>query len=139
VVSKVAPVKADRLPASEKGLLCQGFLGSRNASLSLPAMKEASPSVEGFKSVVEESQLCSSSKKHSAKLGLRLSEPFPCVSEGGVSVYSFVSKSQIGYTRRVKEKMAWQLQKNKELFAEVVVETVEKGVENYLEVWYKKR
>jgi hypothetical protein len=33
------------------------------------------------------------------------------VSEGGVPVYSFVSKSQIGYTRRVKEKMAWQLQK----------------------------
>ena len=36
--------------------------------------------------------------------------------------------------RRVKEKIAKQLQKNKDLFAEVVVETTEKGAENYSEV-----
>jgi hypothetical protein len=36
--------------------------------------------------------------------------------------------------RRVKEKIAKQLQKNKDLFAEVVVEIAEKGAENYSEV-----
>ena len=134
VPSKVAPVKADRIPALEKGLLHRGFLGSRNSFPSLPAMKEASSSVKGAKIVVEESQVCSSSKKHVAELGLRLGEPFPRMSEGGAPIYSSISKSQIGYTRRVKEKIAQQLHKNKELFAEVVEETVEKGVENYLEV-----
>jgi hypothetical protein len=34
----------------------------------------------------------------------------------------------------VKEKIAKQLQKNKDLFAEVVVEIVEKGAKNYSEV-----
>ena len=92
------------------------------------------PSVKGSKSVVEELQVCSSKKKHAAELGLRLSEPFPRVPGGGAPIYSFVSKSQMGYTQRVKEKMARQLHKNKELFAEVVAETVEKGVENYSEV-----
>jgi hypothetical protein len=97
-------------------------------------MKEASSSVKGSKVVVEESLVCSSSKKHAAKLGLRLSEPFSCMSEGGAPIYSVVSKSQIGYARRVKDKIAKKLQKNKDLFAEVVVETAEKGAENYSEV-----
>jgi hypothetical protein len=91
-------------------------------------------SIKGSKCVIEELRVCSSSKKHAAELGLRLSEHFPRVSEGGAPIYSFVSKSQMGYTRRVKEKMARQLHKNKELFAEVVAETMEKGVENYSEV-----
>jgi hypothetical protein len=56
------------------------------------------------------------------------------MSEGGAPIYSSVSKSQIGYAWRVKEKIAKQLHKNKELFTEVVVETTEKGVENYSEV-----
>jgi hypothetical protein len=54
--------------------------------------------------------------------------------EGAALIYSAISKSQIGHAQRVKEKIAKQLQKNKDLFAEVVVETVEKGVENYSEV-----
>jgi hypothetical protein len=91
------------------------------------------PSVKGSKCVVEEFWVCSS-KKHAAELGLRLSEPFPLVSEGGAPIYSSVSKSQMWYTWRVKEKMARQLLKNKKLFAEVVAEIVEKGVENYSEV-----
>jgi hypothetical protein len=49
-------------------------------------------------------------------------------------VYSAFSKSQIGYAWRVEEKIAKQLQKNKDLFAEFVVETAEKGAENYLKV-----
>jgi hypothetical protein len=131
---EVGLAKAVCILASEKGLLCQGFLGSKNASHPLPAMKEASLSVKGSKAIVEEYLVCSSSKKHAVELGLRLSEPFPRMSEGAAPIYLAVSKSQIGYARRVKEKIAKQLQKNKDLFAEVVVEIVEKGVENYSEV-----
>ena len=65
---------------------------------------------------------------------MRLSKPYPRISESGAPSYSFVSKSQIGYARRVKEKLAKQLHKNKELFAEVVADTSEKGEENYSEV-----
>jgi hypothetical protein len=124
------PVKT----TSAKGLLRWGFLRSRNDSSSLPGMKEASSSVKGSKVVVKDSQVCSSLKKHAAKLGLRLSKPFPRMSESGAPSYSSISKSQIGYARRVKEKIVKQLHKNKELFAEVVVETSEMGVENYSEV-----
>jgi hypothetical protein len=134
VPSEVVPTKAVRILALEKGLLCQGFLGSKNASHPLPAMKGASSSVKGSKAVVEESLVCSSSKKNAAELGLRLSEPFPRMLEGAALIYFAISKSQIGHAQRVKEKIAKQMQKNKDLFAEVVVETVEKGVENYSEV-----
>ena len=65
---------------------------------------------------------------------MRLSEPFPRILESGAPSYSSVSKSQIGYAWRVKEKLAKQLHKNKELFAEVVADTSENGEENYLEV-----
>jgi hypothetical protein len=44
---------------------------------------------------------------------------------------SFVSKSQLGYSRRVKEKVAKQLNKNKEMLAEVVVVNPGEGVEGY--------
>jgi hypothetical protein len=111
-----------------------GVLGSKNASHPLPAMKVALSSVKGSKAVVEEYLVCSSLKKHAVELGLRLSEHFPRMSEGAAPIYLVVSKSQIGYARRVKENIAKQLQKNKDLFAEVVVETVEKGAENYSEV-----
>ena len=43
-------------------------------------------------------------------------------------------KKHVGYARRVKEKFAKQLHKNKELFTEVVADTSEKGEENYSEV-----
>ncbi|XP_059431002.1 uncharacterized protein LOC132164496 [Corylus avellana] len=144
VVVSAPPVGAGSVPAKEfepvktapaKGLLCRGFLGSRNvSSSSLPGMKEASLSVKGSKVVVEDSLTCSISGKHAAELGLRLSEPFPRMSESGAPIYSSVSKSQIGYARRVKEKLAKQLQKNKELFADVVAEPAEKGAGNYSEV-----
>jgi hypothetical protein len=41
---------------------------------------------------------------------------------------SAVSKSQLGYFRRVKDKVAKQLTKNKELLAEVVIDNPEEGV-----------
>jgi hypothetical protein len=50
------------------------------------------------------------------------------VDENPALIYSSVSKSQLGYySRRVKEKVAKQLHKNKELLAEVVVETPVEG------------
>jgi hypothetical protein len=45
------------------------------------------------------------------------------MTEGGAPIYSSVSKSQLGYSQRVKEKIAKQLHKNKELLAEIVVKT----------------
>ena len=56
--------------------------------------------------VLPSSQVCSSSD------GITMTEPIP--------VNSSVSLSQLWYTRRVKEKVAKQLNKNKELIAEVV-------------------
>jgi hypothetical protein len=49
------------------------------------------------------------------------------MSEGGTSFYSSVFKSQLRYSRRVKEKVAKQLHKNQELLAEVVAETLVDG------------
>jgi hypothetical protein len=69
--------------------------------------------------------------KGAAKLGRSISQAFPCMTEGGAPIYSFVSKSQLGYSQRVKEKVAKQLHKNKELLAEVVVETPVERVEGY--------
>ena len=56
-------------------------------------------------------------------LGRSLSQP--------VSSTSVISKSQLGYFRRVKYKVAKQLIKNKELLAEVVIDNPEEGVEEY--------
>jgi hypothetical protein len=58
-----------------------------------------------------------------ANLGRSLSQP--------VSSTSVISKSQLGYFRRVKDKVAKQLNKNKELLTEVVIDNPEEGVEEY--------
>ena len=58
-----------------------------------------------------------------AELGRSLSQPS--------SSTSTVSKSQLGYSRRVKEKVAKQLNKNKEMLAEAVVVNPGEGVEGY--------
>jgi hypothetical protein len=44
---------------------------------------------------------------------------------------SVVSKSQLGYFRRVKDKVTKQLNKNKELLVEVVIDNPEEGVKVY--------
>jgi hypothetical protein len=113
VVSAI-PVGASAVPAKEgesvkivsaKGLLRRGFLGAKNdSSSSLSEMKEVFSPEKGSKAVNEVSQVCASSKKHE------------------------------GYARRVKEKFAKQVHKNRELFTEVVADTSEKGEENYSEV-----
>jgi hypothetical protein len=58
-----------------------------------------------------------------ANLGRSLSQP--------VSSTSIISKSQLGYFRMVKDKVAKQLNKNKELLTEVVIDNPEEGVEEY--------
>jgi hypothetical protein len=48
-----------------------------------------------------------------------------------VSSISGISKSELGYFRRVKDKVAKQLNKNKELLAEAVMEIPDKGAEDH--------
>jgi hypothetical protein len=113
-VVSIIPMGVSAVPAKEgesvkivsaKGLLRRGFLGAKNDfSSSLSEMKEGFSPEKGSKVVNEVSQVCSSSKKHR------------------------------GYARRVKEKFAKQVHKNRELFTEVVADTSENGEENYSEV-----
>ena len=57
------------------------------------------------------------------------------MTESGAPIYSSVYKSQMEYSRRVKDKIVKQLLKKKELLTEFVVETlVEEGVEGYSKV-----
>jgi hypothetical protein len=55
-------------------------------------------------------------------MGRSLSRPFSRMTERGTPTNSFVSTSQLWYTWRVKEKVAKQLNKDKVLLAEVVVD-----------------
>jgi hypothetical protein len=55
-------------------------------------------------------------------MGRSLSCPFSRMTERGTPTNSFVSTSQLWYTWRVKEKVAKQLNKDKALLAEVVVD-----------------
>jgi hypothetical protein len=73
-------------------------------SPSLPEDKQGVQSAVA--TVLPSSQVCSSSD------GTAVTKPIP--------INSFVSLSQLWYTRRVKEKVAKQLNKNKELIAEAV-------------------
>ena len=65
---------------------------------------------------------------------MRPRQPYPCMTERGAPIYSFVFKPQIGYKRRVKDKIAKQAHKNNELLAKVVAETPAKGVGGYSKV-----
>jgi hypothetical protein len=105
---RVAPpmVLDDVLLTPATALIRRGFLGSCRVPLALLAVK-------GFVSLSD----------GAAELGRSLSQP--------VSSTSFASKSQLGYSWRVKEKVAKQLNKNKEMLAEVVVVNPGEGVEGY--------
>jgi hypothetical protein len=122
---KVSQVEVDENPAPVKGLIRRGCLGLSSASPSMLVVEE-----------VLSSQVCSPLSTNSLsfradELGRILSQVFPCMTEGGAPIYSSISNSQVGYSWRVKEKVAKQLNKNKELLAEVVVETLMEGVEGY--------
>ena len=62
-----------------------------------------------------------------AEMGRSFSRPFSCLMERGTPINSSVSTSQLWYTWRVKEKVAKQLNKNKVLLAEVVVDILVVG------------
>ena len=97
-----------------KSLIRRGFLGPRAAP---PAPTSptpyASPGVKGAASIPD----------GAAALGRSLSQP--------VASTSAVSSSQLGYFWRVKEKVAKQLSKNKELLAETMVVSPGEGVKGY--------
>jgi hypothetical protein len=107
--------KSARNSSPAKSLFRRGFLGPRaaptpaQASLAPPAL----PGAKGATSIPD----------GALALGRSLSQP--------VASTSAVSKSQLGYFRRVKEKVAKQLSKNKELLAEIMVVSPSVGVEGY--------
>jgi hypothetical protein len=96
----------DILPALASVLIHRGFLGSCLVPPTLPRVKGSVSISDG-----------------AAELGRSLIQTIS-------STFS-VSKSQMGYSRRVKEKVAKQLNKNKEMLAEVVVVNPGEGVEGY--------
>jgi hypothetical protein len=107
-------------PSPALGLIKRGFLGPR-----------AAPSAPG-KAVEKPARACSDppalpvvegSCDRAAELGRGLSQSLPTTSP--------VSKSQRGYAKRVKEKVAKQLNKNKELLAESLVDVPVVGEEGY--------
>jgi hypothetical protein len=88
-------------------------------------------SFEGSKVVIVEPQVCffvltSSHSFGAAELGMSLSLLF-LACRTVVLPFIPVSKSQLGYSRMVKEKVAEQLHKNKELFTEVVAKIPTEG------------
>jgi hypothetical protein len=111
-----------RPSAPAKNLIRRGFFGLRAVSPPLVVLKEVLPMLKGKDPtpkvgssfvvvVLPSSQACSSFD------GAAVMEPRR---ESGTPINSSVSMSQLWYTRRVKEKVAKQLNKNKDLIAEVV-------------------
>jgi hypothetical protein len=112
--SEVSLAAQNSFPA--KSLIRRGFLGPRATHT---VSDDALPSPPAMPATKGRSHLSGGA----AELGRRLSQP-------GSSTSS-VSKSQSGYARRVKEKVAKQLNKNKELLAEAIVVNPGEGVEGY--------
>jgi hypothetical protein len=111
-----------RPSALAKSLIQRGFFGPRAVSPPPVVLKEVSPVLKGkdptlevgssfVAAVLPSSQACSSSD------GAAVMEPGR---ESGTPINSSASMSQLWYTRRVKEKVAKQLNKNKDLIAEAV-------------------
>jgi hypothetical protein len=89
------------------------FLGSNSVSPSLPVFSSISGSkVDIAESLVSSTVSTSSHSLEAVELGKSLSQHFPRMSEGGAPFYFSVSKIQLGYSRRVKERVAKQLHKN---------------------------
>jgi hypothetical protein len=111
-----------RPSALAKSLIQRGFFGSRAAPSPPVVLKEVLPVRKGkdpipgvgsssVAAVLPSSQVSSSSNWAAMKETRR---------ESGTPTNSSVSLSQLWYTRRVKEKVAKQLNENKDLIAEVV-------------------
>ena len=114
--------KSTRNSSPAKSLIRRGFFGSRDAPPTvlddtLPGLTSpAPPALPGVKGAT-------SLPDGAAALGRSLSQP--------VASTSAVSKSQLWYFRRVKDKVAKQLIKNKETLAETVVVNTGEEVEGY--------
>jgi hypothetical protein len=97
-----------RNPAQAMGLLRRGFLGPRSPSPALSSLGCKAAPVDGS-----------------------VSSPIPEVCQVGSSPSAAsMSMSQVVYSRRVKEKVAKQLHKNKELLVEAVVD-IQVGAKGY--------
>jgi hypothetical protein len=96
-----------------RSLLRRGFLGPRAVSPSPVVLKEVSPVIKGKEPATEDGSCAVSSFSVPVTLcssvGTDVTKPIP-----------FNSSGPWWYTRRVKEKLAKQLNKNKELIAEAV-------------------
>jgi hypothetical protein len=97
--------------APARSLLRRGFLGLRAVSPPLVVLKEVLPVIKG-KDPTTEVGSCSITSMPVDKQGV--------LSPVAIPSNSFVSLSQLWYTRRVKKKVAKQLNKNKELIAKAV-------------------
>jgi hypothetical protein len=122
-------IQVVRPSAPAKSLIQRGFFGSRAVSPPLVVLKEVLPVLKGKDPTPEvgsssvatglpPSQVCSSSD------GAAVMEPRR---GSGTPSHSSASMSQLWCTRRVKEKVAKQLNKNNVLIAEVVGVILEVG------------
>jgi hypothetical protein len=110
-----------RPSAPAKSLIRRGFLGPRAVSPSPEVLKEIMPVLTGKKSTVPVIFPSLSEDKQGVQPPVADVLPLSqvCSSANGMEVSS-VSGSQLWYNRRVKEKVAKQLNKNKVLIAEAV-------------------
>jgi hypothetical protein len=150
LVTEETLVKADQIPSSAKGLIKRGFFGPRAIPPSLLVVIEASMSSQGQEEghvkadkipVLEKDlirQGCSGSKIASPPMPVEVVPSSASLTSGVAELgirnsplHSPMSKSQLCYSRRVKEKVAKQLHKNKELLAEIVAKTPVEGEEGY--------
>ena len=97
---------AVRNPSPAMGLIRHGFFGPRVTSPSRSVEKEASLSTQGCKDPSDKVDENPTLAKGVAEMGRSISQAFPCMTEGGAPFYSSVSKSQLGYSWRVKKKVA---------------------------------
>jgi hypothetical protein len=111
--------KTARTPSPALGLIKRGFLGPR-AAHPAPVKVDKKPAQVRSDSP---SQPVVEGSDSEAVLGRGISQPS--------HVTSSVAKSQRGYAQRVKEKVAKQPNKNKELLAEIVVDVPVVGEEGY--------
>jgi hypothetical protein len=140
------PFKTDRKSSPTKGLLRQGFIRSRIASppsSTLAVEEDFSTSSQVMSSPIAKSlanvsmaalpRLSGGSFLGAAKMGMRFRLSHRGMTENGTPIYSFVSKSQLEYSQRVKKNIGKQLNKNKKMVAEVVADTLVVGLEAYSE------
>jgi hypothetical protein len=118
-----------------KGLLRQGFLGlSPTSSLSVMDAKEVcsdSRQQLGTPPFLTVGSIVSSCG--AVEMGMRLRLSHPGMTNSGTPIYSSVSKSQKGYSQRVKNNIGKQLIKNKKNLLAFVVDTLAVEEEGFSE------